>query len=142
MLLFHVDGFPPDILHDLLEGIVASELCLCIQDFIKKKSLILETLYHAIKEFPYPHSDKTNQPQTISKTCHLKGTIRGNDHGNWSLIRLLPLLIGHYIPKEDKAWEVLLCLKDMVELVMCTRFTEESLHFLDFKLSEHRTLLA
>ena len=41
---FHVvDGFPTDILHDLLEGIVPSELCLCIQEFIKKKSFTLQT---------------------------------------------------------------------------------------------------
>lgn len=32
-------------------------------------------------------------------------------------------------------------MKDVVELVMCTRFTVESLHYLDFKLSEHRTSL-
>lgn len=139
---FHVvDGFPPDILNDLLEGIIPSELCLCIQDFIKKKFFTLEMMNHAIKDFPYTHSDKTNQPQTISKTFHAKGTIGGNGHENWSLIRLLPLLIGQYIPEGDEAWEVLLCLKDVVELVMCTRFTEESLHYLDFKLSEHRTLL-
>lgn len=31
-LHFHVvDSFPSDILHDLLEGIIPSELCLCIQ---------------------------------------------------------------------------------------------------------------
>ncbi len=29
---FHaVTGYPPDILHDLLEGIVPAELCLCLQ---------------------------------------------------------------------------------------------------------------
>lgn len=35
---FHViDGFPPDILHNFLEGVVPFELFLCIQDMIKKE---------------------------------------------------------------------------------------------------------
>lgn len=91
---FHVvGGFPPDILHDLLEGIVPSELSICIQDLIKRKFLTLEMLNSAIKDFPYQHSDKTNQPQVISKIFQAKGTVGGNGHENWSLIRLIPLLI-------------------------------------------------
>lgn len=35
---FHIiDGFPPDILHDFLEGVVPFELFLCNQDMIKKE---------------------------------------------------------------------------------------------------------
>lgn len=82
---FHVvDGFPPDILHDLLEGVIPSELCFCIEHFIKKK-----LLNNAIKEFPYTHSDKTNQPQVISKAFHTKGTVGGNGHENWTLLRYM-----------------------------------------------------
>ncbi|KAL0151533.1 hypothetical protein M9458_053185, partial [Cirrhinus mrigala] len=34
---FHaVTGYPPDILHDLLEGIVPAELCLCLSEMIEK----------------------------------------------------------------------------------------------------------
>lgn len=47
---FHVVcGYPPNILHDLLEGIVPVELSLCISDLISKKYFTLETLNHAIK---------------------------------------------------------------------------------------------
>lgn len=131
---FHVvDGFPPDILH---EGVIPSELCLCIEHFIKKKYFTLDMLYSAIKEFPYAHSDKTNQPQVISKAFHTKGTIGGNGHENWTLLRLLPLIIGHYIPEGDKTWEVILCLKDVLEIAMSTMFTEETLQYLDFKLAD------
>lgn len=51
----------------------------------------------------------------------------GNGHENWSLIRLIPLLIGHYIPEGDETWGVLLCLKDVVELAMSSRITENTL---------------
>lgn len=56
------------------------------------------------------------------------------------LLRLLPLLIGQYIPKGDETWEVLMTLKEVVELSVSISFTEESLCFLDSKISEHRDL--
>lgn len=138
---FHVvHGYPPDILHDLLEGIVPIEVALCLKALISKKLISLEALNDAIKQFPYTYSDRTNQPQLIPKTFSSKSTIGGNGHENWTLLRLLPLLIGQHIPSGDETWEVLMTLKDVVELSMSTRFTVESLCFLDSKISEHRHL--
>lgn len=139
---FHaVDGFPPDILHDFLEGVVPFELHLCIQDLIKKKYISLETLNQAIKEFPYSFSDKTDKPQPVPKTFASKKTFGGNGHENLCLIRLLPLMIGHLVPEGDETWEVLMVLKDVLELVVSLRFTDESLFYLESKISEHRELL-
>lgn len=40
---FHAcQGFPPDFLHDVLEGIVPVELSLCLVDFISKKYFTLD----------------------------------------------------------------------------------------------------
>lgn len=139
---FHfVSGYPPDILHNLLEGIVPVELSLCISDLISKKYFTLETLNHAINTFAYAFNDKTDQPQPIAHGFSFKGTIGGNGHENWALIRLLPLLIGHKVPEGDDVWNILLLLKDIVELAVATRHTEESIYFLDCKVSEHRELL-
>ena len=139
---FHVvDGFPPDILHDFLEGIVPAEMSLCLQDFMTKKYVSLDCLNKAIKQFPYTFSDKADQPQIIPKTFIAKGTIVGNGHENWALLRLLPLMVGHNIPEGDKAWEILMLLKDILEIVMSSHFTEELIHFLVCKISEHRELL-
>lgn len=54
---FHViGGYPPDILHNLLEGIIPCEVSLCLKDLIKKKFFTLEMLNAAIKDFPYANS--------------------------------------------------------------------------------------
>ncbi|KAK0131464.1 hypothetical protein N1851_033866 [Merluccius polli] len=106
------DGFPPDILHDLFEGIV------------------LEELNDAIRTFPYRFVDKRNKPHKITHSSLVKGTIGGNGHENWTLLRLLPLIIGHLVPKHNKAWDILL-----------PKFTEESLCYLESKISDHRSLL-
>lgn len=138
---FHVvNGYPPDIRHDLLEGIVP--VSQCISDLISKKYFSLETLNHAIKTFAYAFNDSTDQPQPIAHGFSTKGTIGGNGHENWALIRLPTLLIGHKVPEGDNAWNILLLFKDIVDLVVTTKHTEkESIHFLDCKVSEHRELL-
>ncbi|KAL3986654.1 KRAB domain-containing zinc finger protein [Sarotherodon galilaeus] len=123
---FHVvDGHPPDLLHDLLEGVVPLELALCLKGLVSKGYFTLEVLNAAIKQFPYAFSDRTNQPQLITKNFYSKRTIGGNGHENWTLLRLLPLLVGHRIPEGDETWEVLMNLKDV---------------FLDCKIAEHRHL--
>ena len=139
---FHVvNGYPPDIMHDILEGFVPTELSLCLSDLIGKHYFTLNVLNQAIRFFENTFSDRTNRPQMIGKGFSTKGTIGGNAHENWCLIRLLPLLIGHYVPEGDNTWEILMLLKDIVELAVAPRHTEETLHFLDCKIAEHRHLL-
>lgn len=139
---FHaVTGYPPDILHDILEGIVPTELSLCLKDLIDKGYFTLEMLNQAIRNFNYTFTYKTDRPQIIGKGFSAKGTIGGNAHENWCLIRLLPFLIGHCVPEGDNTWEIVMLLKDVVELAVAPRHTEETLHFLDCKIAEHRQLL-
>lgn len=57
------------------------------------------------------------------------------------IVRLLPLILGHDIPEGDQSWEILMLLKDILELVMSSHFTDELIHVLDCKISEHRGML-
>lgn len=131
-------GFPPDIVHDLFEGVVPFELALCLSLLIQKKYFTLSTLNEAILSFKFKWSDKTNRPHPVAVTFTAKKTVGGNAHENWSLIRFLPLLIGHNVPCEEPAWQVLTDLKDIVDLVVSPIQTEDSIAYLGFKISEHR----
>lgn len=134
---FHVvSGYPSDILHNILEGIVPTEVSLCLSDLIAKDYFTTDVLNHAIRFFKYTFNDRTDRSQMISKRFSTKGTIGGNSHENWCLIRLLPLLIGDYVPEGDNTWEILMLLRDIVELALAPRHTEETLHFPEF--AEHR----
>lgn len=139
---FHtVTGFPPDFLHDPLEGIVPIELSLCLNKLISNKYFTLDELNSTIQKFPYLFSDKTNRPNRIPPSFRIHGSIGGNGHENWTLLRLLPLIIGELIPENDKTWGVLLELKDIVELLASSTFTNQSLCYLEDKISVHRQLL-
>lgn len=139
---FHpVTGFPPDILHDFFEGVVPVELCLCLQDLIRKGFITFEGLNKRIKSFPYKFSDKLNKPQQITKASFGTGRVSGNGHENWTLLRLLPFIIGTRIPEHEPSWEVLMDLKELVEIVVSTTLSEEILSYLDTKILDHRRLL-
>lgn len=139
---FHpITGFPPDVLHDLFEGIVPAELSVCLQSLIAKGFLSHDDLNRSIKTFPYKDTDKRNKPKAIAKTCFAKGSIGGNGHENWALIRLLPLMIGHRIPEYDPAWEILMDLKVIVELAVCSSFSEKTLCYMESLINDHKRLL-
>ncbi|XP_041951021.1 uncharacterized protein LOC121711457 isoform X1 [Alosa sapidissima] len=140
---FHpITGFPPDILHDLLEGIVPVELPLCLQEMIRLKYFTLDFLNTKICTFPYKGTDKSDKPKPIPKTFMAKKTIGGNAHENAALIPLLPFLIGSLVPEGDYAWEVLMDLKDIVELSLSPTFTEGTICYLQSKITDHRQVLS
>lgn len=116
---FHAtSGYPPYALHDLLEGIVPVEIALCLDVLIRKKYISLQELNHSICCFPYKWSDKTNCPQPIAPNFTSRKSVGGNAHENWCLLRMIPLMIGDKVPEDEPAWEVLMALKDVVELVV------------------------
>lgn len=139
---FHpITGFPPDILHDLFEGVVPVELAHSLKGLIARKYFTLEELNRAILSFPIQHSDKVNRPHPIPQSFATRGTIGGNGHENHALLRLLPVLIGSRVPEGDKFWEVLMELKDIVELAMSHTFTDDTIQYMACKISDHRQLL-
>lgn len=120
-------GYPPDIVHDLFEGIVPVKLARCIQVLISKKLFTLEHLNNLNHSFPYKGGDKTNWPHFLPKTLQRKHTVGGNAHENWCLLRLLPFIVGEIVPNEEPSWQVILDLKDIAELVVAPVHSLESI---------------
>ncbi|XP_059898811.1 uncharacterized protein LOC132461193 isoform X1 [Gadus macrocephalus] len=130
-------GFPPDIVHDLFEGIVPVEVALCLS-VLTSKYFTLNFLNDSIKTFPFKWTDKANCPHPVPLTYKIRRTVGGNSHENWSLIRFLPLLLGQKVPADEPAWNLLTDLKDIVDLVVTPVHTDETIAYLNFKISEHR----
>lgn len=57
------------------------------------------------------------------------------------LIGLLPLMVGLDIPENDQTLQIVLLLKDILEIALALKFTEDSFNFLDAKIAEHIHLL-
>lgn len=50
-------------------------------------------------------------------------------------------MVGHRVPEGDKTWQILLDLKDIIELLATGEFSDETLCYLESKISEHMCLL-
>lgn len=61
---FHVtSGLPPDIMHDIFEGVAVVEIKCMLSEFIQQKNYFnLTTLNNRIKHFPYGYPDSVNKP--------------------------------------------------------------------------------
>lgn len=134
--------FPPDIAHDLLEGVVPVELAMCLDILINNKEygLSASVINHKIESFHYRFMDRVNKPQCISLNFAAAGTVGGNATENWTLIRLLPLLIGESVNKGDMAWDLLMDLKDIVELCFAPKISESAVGYLASKITDHKLL--
>ena len=66
---FHVvDGLCPDIMHDVLEGILAYEMKLLLQFCIRSGYFSLQLLNSRMKAFTYGPADARDKPAQISAT--------------------------------------------------------------------------
>lgn len=105
---------------------------------ISKKYFSVNHLNTLIQTFPYKWGDKTNRPHAIPQSFISRKTIGGNAHENWNLLRLLSFLIGQIVPENEPAWQVILDLKDIVELVVTPVHTDETIAYLEAKIYDHR----
>ena len=131
---FHViDRLPPDIMHDMLEGIVPFEMALVLQQLLTEGHFTLEHLNSIVASWPYGPHDRQNKPVALA----LGDKIRQNAGRMWCLLRLLPLMIGSLIPKDNVFWCFLLELKDIVELVFGYKLSITHIHSLTLKIQDH-----
>lgn len=112
--------YPPDLAHDIFEGIIPKELAHCLNVLISKKMFTLPELNNAIQKFPYKWSDRTNKPHVVSQSFSSTKTVGGNTLENWSLLRLLPLMVGPPVPDDEPAWLILMDLRDIACCGPCT----------------------
>ena len=81
---FHViDGLPPDIMHDVLEGALPLELKLMLHQFIHtSRILTLDQLNSRIQAFPYGEEDRTNRPSQVLQTNLISNDTSFKQSGN------------------------------------------------------------
>lgn len=112
---FHVtNGLPPDLAHDLFEGVLPEVVEGVIKYCVFQGYFSLQYLNCQIKSFPYEASDLTNKPSPMSDNV---GSFRVKQTAcqMWCFIRMLPLMVGRLVPIGCPTWHVLLVLLDVVE---------------------------
>ena len=89
---FHVMlSLPPDVMHDVLEGVIPATIGLVCGDMISQGTISLEDLNHAIRIFPYSRLDR-NHPAPLRGEGK-SVSVKQKASEAWCLLRLLPLVL-------------------------------------------------
>lgn len=101
LLYFNIiDGFPPDLMHDFLEGVLVYNFGFMMNHLNDKNILNFELFEKELNEFKYSRLEKKNTiPKGIftkfsyktPKGFHLSAT------HFWTLIRIFPLMLGEML---------------------------------------------
>lgn len=127
--------FPPDIMHDLLEGIIPAILLLLLKQLVREKQITLVQLNYEIKHFPYGMNDRASKPPPIPEhALRPSGHLPGTASEKWTLFRLLPQMIGNQI-HGCSAWDVYLLLREISDIIMAPTIRKCWLPYLEEKIT-------
>lgn len=120
----------------MFEGVVAYDLVIYIKYFVKvKKFFTYSQLNRRIRQFSYHASDAASTPSEVSE----KGDkIGGKASENWSLLRLLPIIIGEKITDtDDPIWQLTVQLKELVQLICAPKISHSQVALLNVLIVEY-----
>ena len=132
---FHaVLGFPPDCMHDLLEGVVAQDLNAGIKILIKKGWFSLEEYNLKLKGLGYPSYESSDRPQEVPKKAR---KLSGKACSLWVHIRNFPLIVKNLVQDQnDEVFIFLLQLVDITARITAQEFRSYEIDVLEDKVIE------
>lgn len=84
-------SLPPDIMHDLFEGVIPTTIGLVTKVLVEEDVVTLEALNRCIRTFPYVRLD-VNHPGPLRREGG-KVLVKGTSGEVWCLLRLFPLIL-------------------------------------------------
>lgn len=128
--------FPPDLMHDLLEGVIPLIIKLVLSWAHREKHITIQEVNNELEKLSIGQNDKRNKPVHLSEQILHGSGIVGSASQKWFLFRILPLLIAHRIPPNSKQWNVFLLCCDIVDIVIAPKVKKENLLILDTLVCE------
>ena len=140
---FHcITSFPPDIMHDLFEGVIPEDLLCIIRILVSKGWFTLQqynTTLHNLEYAAYETGDKPYPVPTSSKVKKLKGKAVSN----WTHLRNWPVVIRKFVLDfEDEVLILGLKLHDIVERLTAQSFLPYEVDLLEEKITKYLNMRA
>ena len=129
----------PDIMHDVLEGVLQYEVKLMLQHMITIENYFTLDMFNTkLENLELSTAESNNRPTSISlKNINSeRNSLKQNGQCHflyaifrfvfillasqmWLLGRILPLVIGEHIPEDEERWLLFLHLMNIVNLLRC-----------------------
>lgn len=118
----------PCIAHDLfLDGVVDCDLAAMLKYFQENGVFEYKKLNRKIKKFVFHGVDSRNKPGRVNESGLKLG---GHAVQNWTLLRVLPFLIGDLVNTRNKVWKLYLLLKTICEYICAPSLSPEQIEHL------------
>ncbi|EEC18804.1 conserved hypothetical protein [Ixodes scapularis] len=112
-------GLPPDVMHDLFEGVIPCVMKHVLRHIISGHLLTLDQLNERLASFPFQGGDKKSRLPPLSRQAVFGRTaMKGSAAEKLCFFRFFSLLLGDCIPKRNAAYEVYLMLRAVVDIVL------------------------
>ena len=136
---FHaVISFPPDLLHDLLEGVVAQDLCGFIKIMTLKGLFTLEQYNETLKEHHFRSYEINDKPQPIVNNKAQK--LPGKAVSIWLNMRSFGMIVNSMpnpIDENDEVFTISMKLAEITERLTATEFREYEIELLEEKIHDY-----
>ena len=128
-----VEALPHDIMHNLFEGVVPYELRLLLHHFICKSYLTIDKINYRLRSFDFGYSEIKDKPVLI----HDVTKIRQTASQMWLLVRILPILLGDLVPRDDSNWQCFSKLLNICEMCVSPEISTDTVAYLEILIEEH-----
>ena len=135
--------FPPDAMHDVLEGLMAVNIGVVLKSLVRRKIMTLKAFNERLARFRFGSMDVANKfgPLPLDFVAKNK-SVSGKAVEKWTMFRLLALLVGDVIALDDEFWEMHLLCREICEIILAPVVDPAWLPYLQVLISKHHKLLA
>ena len=114
-----------DLMHDVLEDVYVNFFRAILYNFIyAKKYFILAALNHRIEIFNYSY-DTNAPPENDSQSKKSKSNMKFSAIEMLGLVRYLGVMIGDFVPKNDRYWKLYSLLRQLLNILMSPRMVPQ-----------------
>jgi len=126
-----VTSFPPDLMHDILEGVIPLMLKLTILHLHSSGFVTIMQLNSQLESFKFGQNDCKSQPVRIPVNFS-RGDMMlpGKAVEKLCMFRCLPFLVGCCVPPDDEVWKLYVGAREIVEILLAPAFPAGVLGFL------------
>ena len=141
------ESLPPDVMHDILEGLLPINILIVLRSLIQGKNLTVKVFNERLDLFSYGTSDLRTKPPHLADDFASNSKISGSASQNWTLFWNLPFLIGDLIKKNVDStfppfWALHLLARQICRIVFAPVIKRNWLLDLQRHIAEHHTILA
>lgn len=109
------DAFPPDIMHDCLEGVIPVTVYHVLKNLHNLKLITITDLNLSLSEVKIPSSDK---PNLFQETLFNVGKIIGTAAQKLELFLILPQVVNWVNVSDTAAWDVYITLRMCMDYIL------------------------